>query len=68
MTPPRQSARAAALRLAILLAAALGGAARPQLPASLDEDWFMIRMGGSAVGTASERWTQAADELVFQAR
>ena len=68
MTPPRQSARAAALGLAILLAAALGGAARPQLPASLDEDWFMIRMGGSAVGTASERWTQAADELVFQAQ
>jgi hypothetical protein len=57
------------LWLGILLATILTvGAAGPQLPAAPDEDWFVIRIGGSAVGTASERWTKTADELVFQAQ
>jgi hypothetical protein len=57
------------LGLGILLATALpGGAAGPQLPASADEDWFVIRIGGSAVGTASERFTKVGDEIVFQAQ
>src|SRR5258707_13324 len=69
MTTARVRARGAFLALGILLAAALaGGAAAPQLPAAPDEDWFVIRIGGSAVGTASERWTTGDREINFQAQ
>ncbi len=69
MTTSRHRTRGALLGLGILLVAALpGGAAGPQLPASADEDWFVIRIGGSAVGTASERWLKGAEEIVFQAQ
>jgi len=69
MTHPRRHAKAALWGLGILLAAALAGAvAAPQLPAAPDEDWFVIRIGGSAVGTASERWTHGDGETLFQAQ
>jgi hypothetical protein len=69
MTPTRTGARSALLGLGIQLATVLlAAAAGPQHPVSPDEDWFMIRIGGSAVGTASERWTKSADEVVFQAQ
>lgn len=69
MTQPRSPARTALLGLGILLAPVLtGGAAAPQLPAAADESWFVIRIGGSAVGTASERWTHGDSETNFQAQ
>ncbi|HKW14427.1 MAG TPA: hypothetical protein VJS69_08080, partial [Candidatus Krumholzibacteria bacterium] len=69
MTTARIRARSAFLALGILLVANLvGGAAAPQLPAAADEDWFVIRIGGSAVGTASERWTAGDGETNFQAQ
>lgn len=51
----------------MLLAAVFSVSAAPRLPVA-DEDWFVIRIGGSAVGTASERWTHGATETVFQAQ
>jgi hypothetical protein len=69
MTPPRPHTRALLAGLGLLAVFALsGGVAAPQLPLPTDEDWFMIRIGGSAVGTASERWTTGDKETVFQAQ
>ncbi|HET6348227.1 MAG TPA: transglutaminase-like domain-containing protein [Candidatus Krumholzibacteria bacterium] len=47
----------------------VGAAAAPPVgPPPEDEQWFVVRMGGSAVGTASERWTHGETETVFQAQ
>jgi len=54
--------------LGLLLTAALAaGASGPQRPAGTREDWFVIRIGGTAVGTANERWT-FGDRTDFQAQ
>ena len=48
----------------ILLPAAGVTAADP----AFDEQWFVVRIAGSVVGTASERWSGADGERVFQAQ
>src|SRR5215468_4513161 len=69
MTPPRSLSRAFLLGLGILaVSTTAGGTAAPQLPPGTDEDWFLIRIEGSAVGTASERWTTGDKETNFQAQ
>ena len=48
----------------------MAGSAAPaadQPATSPDENWFLIRMSGSNVGTAAERWSRTASENVFQA-
>jgi hypothetical protein len=65
MTPYRPLA----FGLLILAVSALSlGAAEPQLPPAAKEDWFVIRIGGSAVGTASERWITGDEDTDFQAQ
>ena len=36
--------------------------------AETEEQWSIIRISGTTVGTASERWTRSATESVFQAQ
>jgi hypothetical protein len=51
----------------LLSHAALAPAADP--PAStVEEQWFVIRISGTNVGTATERWTRTGSEDVFQAQ
>jgi hypothetical protein len=69
MTISRPLSRALFCGLLILgVSAMTGGAPAPQLPAAAEEDWFVIRIGGSAVGTASERWITNDRETDFQAQ
>src|SRR5688572_3190167 len=46
-----------------------GSAPAADQPATApDETWFVIRISGSNVGTAAERWSRTASENVFQAQ
>jgi transglutaminase-like putative cysteine protease len=62
------SARAAAVAASLLAPAW----ARAPLPAGAappsGERWFVVRIAGTTVGTASERWTPGADDVVFEAQ
>jgi hypothetical protein len=53
---------AAGLVLLVPLGPGAGHAAPPE------ESWFVVRIGGIPVGSASERWTAGATEQVFQAQ
>ena len=69
MTPSRPLGRALLLGLGILALSAIAGSTAPgPLPPGTVEDWFLIRIGGSAVGTASERWITGDRETDFAAQ
>jgi hypothetical protein len=54
-------------RAALLLLCAGAAAAETPVPAA-DEQWFLIRVSGATVGTASERWASSGSESVHQAQ
>jgi hypothetical protein len=64
----RRSGTSLGLAAALLLAAAGLHASADQPATAPDEQWFVIRMSGSNVGTAAERWSRTASENVFQAQ
>ena len=62
-----------AIKALVLAAGMLPGAgteapAADQPATAPDESWFVIRISGSNVGTATERWSRTGSEHVFQAQ
>jgi transglutaminase-like putative cysteine protease len=54
--------------VAVSLAVPAIAAAEADRPSIADESWFIVRIGGIPVGSASERWFEHANEHVFQAQ
>jgi hypothetical protein len=50
-----------------ILSLALGGAIARAAEVPVDEQWFVVRIGGAVVGTATERYQGGEEGVVYQA-